>query len=103
MQHYKGAFIELSEYLPSLSTSSTTASSELEPYLENNNTIHYRPRKQNRKVINFDTSVEYEKFMVKSLGPEVHESMSNYRSFMLEANKKYNWYAINILLKVPLH
>ena len=77
-----------------------TASSELEPYIENNNTIHYRPKKLNRKIINFDTWseawAEYEKFMVKSLGFEVHEHMSNYRSFIFEANRKYNWYAINI-------
>ncbi len=84
----QGAFIELSEFLPSLGTSYTTASSEFEPYLENNNTIHYRPRKYNRIIINFDTWseawAEYEKFIVKSLGPDVHESMSNYRSFMFE-------------------
>ncbi len=86
----QGEFIELSEFLPSLGTSYTTASAELEPYLENNNTIHFRTRKHNRKIINFDTWseawAEYEKFMVKSLEPEVHESMSNYRSFIFEAN-----------------
>ncbi len=96
----QGEFIGLGDFLPSLGTSYTTAQSELEPYLENNNTIHYRPRKHNRNAIKFDTwseaLTEYEMFTVKSLGPEAHESMLNCRSFMFEANKKYDLYAINI-------
>ena len=34
--------------------------------------------------------------MVKSLGGWIHEQLSNYRSFIFDCNKKYNWYAINI-------
>lgn len=99
-QALKGEFVELSDFLPALGSNYTSAASELEPYLENNNTIHYRPKKHNRKVVNYDTWseawAEYEKFLVKSLGCDVHEAMSNYRSFMFEANRKYSWYALNI-------
>jgi hypothetical protein len=47
-----GEFIELHDFYPSLGTSYTSATSELEPYLENNNVIHYSPKRYNRKVIN---------------------------------------------------
>ena len=93
-QAINGEFVDLSQFLPTLGTGCHLINSELEPYLDEANAIHYRPKKPNRKVVNFDTWneawAEYEKFMVKSLGGWIHEQLSNYRSFIFDCNKKYN-------------
>ncbi len=84
--------MDLSEFLPPLASSSIMHKTELEPYLNGSENLSYRPKKNKRKIHNYDNWVEakshYEKLVIKYVGVGCHEAFVDYGLFMAECNRK---------------
>ena len=93
----QGEWIDLSEFVPQLGVNVNTVNTELEPVLEGN-TVSYRPKKSKRQITNYDSWYiawcNYEKLMISVHGVALHEIMCDYRTFIMEANKKYLWSSV---------
>ncbi len=94
----RGEFAVLQDYMTPIGASAHIATNELITELDSDNNVVYRPKKHTRKVNNFDAWLQawslYERLLVSVYGPRVHEYMSEYRSFMHDANRKYTWHAL---------
>ena len=97
-QAVSGVYVDLSEFLPPLAASNLINKTELEPYLDGRDNLSYRPKRTKRRINNFDNWLEawahYEKLVIKYVGVCCHEAFVDYRLFMTECNKKYNWYCV---------
>ncbi len=84
-QTVTGQYVDLSEFLPSFASSNIMNKTELEPYLDGSENLSYRPKKNKRKIHNFNNWVEtwshYEKLVIKYVGVGCHEGFVDYRNF----------------------
>ncbi len=95
----EGEFCDLCEFLAPIGSASNIANNELEPIFDSNtNTVTYRPKKFKRQIVNYDSWYQawcnFEKLMVAVHGVAIHEVLSDYRTFIMEANKKFVWGAV---------
>ena len=100
-QALEGDYVDLSDFLSPIGASNHVANPELEAVMDNStNSISYRPKKYTRKIYNFDTWMQgwsnYEKLMVAHFGSNLHEYMSDYRTFIRESSNKYVWQAVSV-------
>ena len=86
-------FNNLSEFLPS----QHDPSSDMETYVDSNNSIQVRPKKLKRSLDSFANWLSawnnYEELLM-SKKPELYSYLSAYRSFIHNCDKKYLWHAI---------
>ncbi len=96
----EGEYVELADFLAPIGSSSHIANPELEAVMDSNNSVTYRPKKYTRKISNHETWSSgwnnYEKLMVAYFGSNLHEYMSDYRTFIMESSKKYVWQAVSV-------
>jgi hypothetical protein len=97
-QAVSGVYVDLSEFLPPLAAGNFINRTELEPFLDGRDNLSYRPKRTKRRINNFDNWLEawahYEKLVIKYVGVCCHEAFVDYRLFMTECNRKYNWYCV---------
>ena len=93
----QGEWTDLGEFIPQIGVNVNSVNTELEPVLDGN-TVSYRPKKNRRQITNYDTWYvawcNYEKLMISVHGVALHEIMCDYRTFIMEANKKYLWSSV---------
>ena len=96
----RGEFVDLNDFVPPIGASKNLSMDELEPFIDTNNSVSYRPKKHSRKIIGFDTWAEafdrFQKFIVGHLGVEFHTHLVDYRTFIYESNRKFTWPSVSM-------
>ncbi len=96
-QALDGEFCELSDFLSPIGASNNV-SPNLECVMDEDNRLLYRTKRYSRKITNCDLWCQawamYEKLLIGVFGIELHSVMSDYRQFIMEANRKFMWSAI---------
>ena len=94
-----GEFCELSDFLSPIGASNNVTPN-LECIMDEDNKLLYRTKRHTRKITNCDLWCQawavYEKLLIGIYGIEMHSVMSDYRQFIMEANRKFVWSAIAI-------
>ena len=97
-QAIDGEFVQISDFLSPIGVSHNLANPDLECVLDNDNRITYKAKKNSRKITNCDLWCQawgqYEKLLVGVYGIRMHDTMSDYRAFIMEANRKFLWSAV---------
>ena len=95
----EGEWVDIGEFLPPIGVNINSANTELEPVLDGN-AVSYRPKRNRRQITNYDTWYlawcNYEKLLISVHGAALHEIMCDYRTFIMESNKKYLWSAVSM-------
>ena len=96
----QGEYISLHEFLAPIGAAHNLTETELEPVLDVDSIVHYRPKKYTRKITNFETWSQawaaYEQLIINVLGVVFQQPMSDYRLFIQEQKQKYAWSAVAI-------
>ncbi len=96
-QAIDGEFCELSDFLSPIGASNNITPN-LECIMDDENRLLYRTKRHSRKITNCDLWCQawalYEKLLIGIFGIEMHSVMSDYRQFIMEANRKFVWSSI---------
>ena len=96
-QALDGEYCELNEFLSPIGATNNLQSN-LECVMDDENRLLYRAKRHTRKITNLDLWCQawsvYEKLLIGVYGIELHSVMSDYRQFIMEANRKFNWTSI---------
>ena len=92
-----GEYCEMSDFLSPIGASNHVTPN-LECIMDDDNRVLYRTKRHTRKITNIDLWCQawalYEKLLIGVFGVELHSVMSDYRQFIMEANRKYIWSAV---------
>ena len=92
-----GEFIYLDQFLLNVIVSQDGAG-ELHQFVDTEGHVSYKPKRAKRKITNLQSWLEawanYEKLMIKFHGIQLYDTMWDYRKFICECERKFNWSAV---------